>query len=102
LSVFPRRVRRPTEIPQHAQEGFEARRKELLDREGAALAQGDRTVQAGIGRRVAAAHGPNWDARRTQAAELLRQAERASPEQREALQKQAAGLLGLPGRQQRR
>ena len=53
---------------------FEARRKEVINRENAALAEGNKKVQAEIARLTAAdaeAHGPNWQARRQQAADQI-------------------------------
>jgi len=57
-------------------------------------------VRSEIARRVAAdaaADGPNWEARKQQAAELLHRAARASPAERSALEKQAADLLAPSG-----
>jgi hypothetical protein len=75
---------------------FDARRKALIERQQAALAEANKKVEAEVARLVAAdaaAHGPNWQARKKQAAELLDQAARATPTERSALEKQAADLL---------
>jgi flagellar basal body-associated protein FliL len=93
-------VKKLPELRQRALDAFEARRKELLDRENAALDEGNEKVRSEIARRVAAdaaAQGPNWEARKQQAAELLHRAARASPAERSALEKQAADLLAPSG-----
>ncbi len=84
------------ELKQHLLAAFAARHKEVVDRENTALADGNSKVQAEIARLVAAdadGHGPNWDARRQQAADILERAKRATPEERSTLEKQAADLL---------
>ena len=94
-------AKRLTELKRRSLADFEARRKEVLDRDNAALAEGNRKVQAEIARLVAAdaaAHGPNWEARRKQAADLLDQAARATPTERSALEKKAADLIAPAGR----
>ena len=78
-----------------------ARHKEVTDRENAELAAANSKVQAEIARLGTAdaqAHGPNWDSRRQQAAGILDQAQRATPEERSALEKQAADLLAPAGK----
>lgn len=85
-----------TGLKQRLLAAYEARRKEVINRESAALAEGNKKVQAEIARLVAAdaeAHGPNWQARRQQAADLLEQVKRATPEERSTLEKRAADLL---------
>ena len=75
---------------------FEGRRKALLESEQAKLEEGNKKAHAEADRLAAvdaAAHGPNWEARKKQAFELLDQAVMASGEQREQLAKRAADLL---------
>jgi hypothetical protein len=89
-------VKAMNEAKAHRQTEFEARRKALLDRESAKLADANKKVEAEVTRLStadAAAHGPNWEARRKQAADLLAKADKATPEERSALVKQAADLL---------
>jgi hypothetical protein len=78
-----------------------ARHKDVTDRENADLTAANSKVQAEIARLSAAdtqAHGANWDSRRQQAAAILDQAQRATPEERSALEKQAADLLVPAGK----
>jgi len=80
---------------------FEARRKTLVEKQKAALAEANTKFEAEVNRLVAAdaaAHGPNWEARKKQAAELLHRAENATPTERSALEKQAADLLAPSAR----
>ncbi len=89
------------QLKQRLRAAFTARRKEVVDGENTALADGNNKVQAEIARLVAAdadAHGPNWEARRQQAAGILEQAKRATPEERSTLEKQAADLLAPTAR----
>jgi hypothetical protein len=75
---------------------FETLRKALLDREKAKLVEANRKVEAEVARLKAAdarAHGPNWEARKKQALELLVRAARARPTESSELRKQAADLL---------
>ena len=75
---------------------FEVRRKAFLDAEQAKLEEANKKVEDEVARLVAAdaaAHGPNWEARKKQAANLLQQAKSASPMERSTLEKQAADLL---------
>jgi hypothetical protein len=75
---------------------FEARRKAFLDREKTSLDEANKKFQAEIDRFIsadAAAHGPNWDARKKQAAALLKDAAAADAPERSRLEKQAADLL---------
>jgi hypothetical protein len=70
--------------------------KEILESEQAKLEEGNKKAHAEADRLAAvdaAAHGPNWEARKKQAFELLDQAVMASGEQREQLAKRAADLL---------
>ncbi|HEX4552566.1 MAG TPA: hypothetical protein VH249_01165 [Xanthobacteraceae bacterium] len=74
----------------------ETRRKAFIDGEKAKLAAANKAVQAEVDRlrsADAAAHGPDWDARRRQAAALLDDAAAADVLQRSRLEKQAADLL---------
>ena len=94
-------VKAINESKAHPQSEFEARRKALLDRETAKLADANKKVEAEVSRLSAAdaaAHGPNWEARRKQAADLLAKANRATPEEGSALLKQAADLLTPPAK----
>ncbi len=75
---------------------FEARRKALLDKQAAVLAEANKKVETEVAKLVAADaahHGPNWEARKKQAADLLDQAAKAAPAERSALEKRAADLL---------
>ena len=75
---------------------FAAARKAFLDGEKATLDEANKKVQAELDRlrsADAALHGPNWDARREQAAVLLKQAAAADPVEQSRLEKQAADLL---------
>lgn len=84
------------EAKARSQSQFEARRKALLDAEKAKLAETNKKVEAevaSLSAADAAAHGPNWETRRRQAADLLTKAGTATPEERSALLKQAADLL---------
>ena len=75
---------------------FEARRKALLDKRAAALAEANKKVEAEIAKLAAAdaaKHGPNWEARKKQAADLFEKAAKATPTERSDLLKQAADLL---------
>jgi hypothetical protein len=89
-------AKRLPELRARARAEFEAQRKVLLDKRAAELAEGNKRIKEEVNRLVAAdaaAHGPNWEARKKQAAELLDQAAKASPTERSALEKQAADLL---------
>jgi hypothetical protein len=80
---------------------FEAQREALIDKRKAALAEANKKVEDEVNRLVAAdaaAHGPNWEARKKQAAELLHQAESAAPTERSTLEKQGADLLAPSAR----
>jgi hypothetical protein len=75
---------------------FGARRKAFLDAERAELEEANKRVEAEVARLVAddaAAHGPNWEARKKQAADLFEIAAKATPVERSALLKQGADLL---------
>lgn len=75
---------------------FAAARKAFLDGEKATLDEANRKVFAEVERLRSAdadQHGPNWDARRAQAAALLRQSAAADPVEQSQLEKQAADLL---------
>jgi hypothetical protein len=84
-----------------AQAGFEARRKTLLEKRAAALAEANKKGEAEIAKLVAAddaAHGANWQARKKQAADLFDKAANAPSIERSALLKQAADLLAPPAK----
>jgi hypothetical protein len=75
---------------------FAGQRQTFLDQEKAQLDAANRNVQdeaARLRAADAALHGPNWDARRDQAAALLKQAATAAPLEQSRLEKQAADLL---------
>lgn len=75
---------------------FAAQRKAFLDGETAKLEEANRTVEAEIARLVAAdaaAHGPNWEARKNEAAALLKEAATAPPDRRSQLEKKASDML---------
>jgi hypothetical protein len=78
------------------QAAFEARRKALLDQQAARIADENKKVETELAKLVAAdatAHGPNWEERKKQAADLLGRAATASPLERSELEKQADDLL---------
>jgi hypothetical protein len=73
-----------------------ARRNALLDKRAAELAEANTKAEAEVAKLVAAdaaKHGPNWEARKKQAADLLEKAAKATPTERSDLLKQAADLL---------
>ena len=75
---------------------FAAKRKAFLDGEKATLDTANKQVLAEVDRlrsTDAASHGPDWDARREQAAALLKQAATAEPTERSRLEKDADDLL---------
>jgi hypothetical protein len=70
--------------------------RKAMDGEKATLDEANRKVLAEVERLRsgdAERHGPNWDARREQAASLLKQAASADPLEQSRLEKQAADLL---------
>ena len=78
------------------QAAFEARRRALLDKREAEIAEANKKAEAEVAKLVAAdaaEHGPNWEARKKQAADLFEKAARATPTERSALLKRAADLL---------
>ena len=84
------------ELRARARTESDARRKALLDKRAAEIAQANKKAEAEIAKLVAAdaaAHGPNWAARKQQAAELLDQAAKATPTERSELEKRATDLL---------
>ena len=89
-------AKRLPELRARARAQSDARRKVFLDKRAAELAEANKKAEAEIARLVAAdaaKHGPNWAARKKQAAELLEQAAKASPIERSELEKQADELL---------
>lgn len=79
----------------------DARRKAFLDKRAAELAEANKKVEAEVAKLVAAdaaKHGPNWEARKKQAADLLERAAKASPLERSELEKQADNLLAPPAK----
>ena len=89
-------AKRLPELRARARAQSDARRKVFLDKRAAELAEANKKAEAEIARLVAAdaaKHGPNWAARKKQAAELLEQAAKASPLERSELEKQADELL---------
>jgi colicin import membrane protein len=89
-------VKRLPELRARERAESEARRKALLDKRGAALAEANKKAEAEIAKLVAAdatKHGPNWEARKKQAADLLERAANASPIERSELEKQAEDLV---------
>lgn len=81
-----------------AEAEFVAHRRIFFDAQEAKLRENNQKVQAEIDRLIAAdnaAHGPGWQTRKRQAADLLQQAAKeSSPHDREQLEKRAADLLG--------
>jgi hypothetical protein len=91
------------EMRAKAEAELEARRKAFLEAEKAKLEEANKKVRAEVERLVAdddAAHGPNWEARKKQAAALLKEAATASPNQRSQLEKKASDLLSSVSAQQ--
>jgi colicin import membrane protein len=89
-------AKRLPELRARARAQSDARRKALLEKRAAELAEANKKAEAEIARLVdadTAKHGPNWAARKKQAAELLEQAAKASPTERSELEKQADELL---------
>ncbi len=89
-------AKRLPELQARGKAAFEAQRKALLDKRAAALAEANKKVEAEVAKLVAAdaaAHGPNWEARKKQAADLFEKAAKATPTERSELLKQAADLL---------
>ncbi len=79
---------------------YEAQRKAFLDGETAKLEEANKKVEAEIARLLAAdaaAHGPNWESRKNEAAALLKDAATAPPDQRPQLEKKASDLLSPAG-----
>jgi hypothetical protein len=73
-----------------------ARLNVLLDKRAAELAEANKKAEAEVAKLVAAdaaKHGPNWEARKKQAADLFERAAKATPTERSDLLKQAADLL---------
>jgi colicin import membrane protein len=94
-------AKRLPQLRERARAESQARRKALLDKRAAALAKANKKVEAEVNRLVsadAAAHGPDWEARKKRAADLLDEAAKASPIERSALEKQAADLLAPPAK----
>ena len=92
----PAAVSAKIQLRARARAQSDARRKALLDKRAAELAEANKKAEAEIARLVAAdaaKHGPNWAARKKQAAELLERAAKASPLERSELEKQADELL---------
>jgi hypothetical protein len=94
--ALERAIKNMQELRAKAEAEFEARRKAFLDDEKAKLEEGNKKVEAEIARLVAAdaaTRGPNWEARKKQAAALLKEAESAPPDQRSQMEKKASDLL---------
>ena len=96
-------IKKVQEARARAEAEFAAHRKAFLDAQEAKLKDNNQKVQVEIDRLIAAdnaAHGPDWQARKKQAADLLGQAAKASsPEEREQLEKRAADLVLTPAHQ---
>jgi hypothetical protein len=96
-------VNKMQEMRAKAEVEFETRRKAFLDAEKAKLDEANKKVQAEAARLVAAdaaAHRPNWEARKKEAAALLNEAATASASQRSQLEKKASDLLSSVSPQQ--
>ena len=88
--------KRLKEMKAKTQEQAEARRTTFLQEEKTKLEEANKKVQAEIDRLVAAdnaSHGPNWQERKRQAAKILAEASKATPEDRLELERKAADLL---------
>jgi hypothetical protein len=100
LRAYDAAMKKVQEARARAEAEFAAHRKALLDAQEAKLKENNQRVQAEIDRLVAAdnaIHGPDWQARRRQAADLMQQASKASSSQeREELEKRAADLVLTP------
>jgi hypothetical protein len=84
------------DVRARAQAAFDARRKALLDQRKEAIAEANKKAEAEVAKLVAAdaaKHGPNWEARKKQAADLFERAAKATPTERSELLRQAADLL---------
>ena len=89
-------AKRLPELRARARAQSDARRKAFLDKRAAELSEANKKAEAEVAKLVAAdaaAHGPNWAARKKQAAGLLDQAAKATPTERSELEKRAADLL---------
>ena len=94
-------AKRLPELRARARAQSDARRKAFLDKRAAELAEANKKVEAEVAKLVAAdaaKHGPNWEARKKQAADLLERAAKASPLERSELEKQADNLLAPPAK----
>jgi hypothetical protein len=76
-----------------AETEFAAHRKTFLDNQQSGLDADNEKARVEADRLVSAAQGPNWEARKKQAFELLDQATKASGDEREQLAKKAVDLL---------
>jgi hypothetical protein len=89
-------VKRLPELRARVRTESNAQRKALLDKRAAELAEANTKAEAEVAKLVAAdaaKHGPNWEARKKQAADLLEKAAKATPTERSELLRQAANLL---------
>ena len=96
LTDLNRAIKQMEDWKSRAEAEFAAYRKAFLDGEKAKLDEANKKVHAEVDRLLAAdaaAHGPEWDARKKQAAALLTNSAAADPQQRSQLEKQAADLL---------
>lgn len=96
-------VKRARDARARAEAEFATHRKAFFDAQAAKLKENNQKMQAEIDRLVAAdnaAHGPDWQERKKQAADLLQQASKASSaDEREQLEKRAAALVLTPAQQ---
>jgi hypothetical protein len=86
-----------------AETEFEVSRRAFLDREQAKLEEKNKRGREEANRLAAAdaaSQGPNWEARKKQAFELLDQAVKAEGQERAQLAKRAADLLAPADSQQ--
>ena len=93
---FAQAVRQAQDMKTRAQAQFMTRRKAFLENEQAKLKAANKKVQAEVDRLVAAdnsSHGKDWGARKRQAAQILAQAAKATPEHRAELERKANDLL---------
>lgn len=97
IKALEQAINKMKEMRTNADTEFKARHKAFLDAEQAKLDKDNKTIEKEVARLVAAdaaAHGPNWEARKKQALDILQRAAGATQVERSTLEKQAADLLG--------
>ncbi len=95
-NALERAISEMREMKAKAEAEFAAQRRAFLEAERAKLEEANKRVEVEIARLVAAdaaAHGSNWEARKSEAAALLKEAATAPFNQRSQLEKRASDLL---------